>query len=89
MQHYILDVHIADGYYVNYGDADAKDAPQPERVYRIGTGVGDNELQAFGAFNMPTVAAANVGEAESLTHVMPDMLVAASPSSSPTRLKGA
>ena len=54
MAHYIADVHIAHDYYVNYGDAHAKDGPSPELIYRIGTGVGDKVLEKFGAFYTAT-----------------------------------
>lgn len=50
MGHYIVDVHIADRFYVNYGDAHAEDAPTPELMYRFGIATADDALEAFGAF---------------------------------------
>lgn len=53
MMHYIADVHIAGRYSVNYGDASAFAGAPGELAYLIGTGAGDAELAAFGAFTMP------------------------------------
>jgi hypothetical protein len=53
MAHFIADVHIADDYYVNYADARAKSGPPPDLLYRMGTGVQDQALAAFGAFLSP------------------------------------
>jgi Heparinase II/III-like protein len=50
MGHYIVDVHIADHYYVNYGDAHAKLDHPPELLYRFGAAVQDPVLAGFGAF---------------------------------------
>jgi hypothetical protein len=51
MEHYILDAHIAGSYYVNYGDASPQETVSGELLFRIGTGVNDEALTAFGAFN--------------------------------------
>ena len=77
MEHYIADIHIANDYYVNYGDAGVKEGPSPELAYRIGSGVGDKVLQAFGAFYMPSIVAVSSGEEDSLVRVMPNILSAA------------
>jgi hypothetical protein len=50
MSHYIVDVHIADDYYVNYGDAKAKFRSPPGLSYRMGVAFGDKALEEFGAF---------------------------------------
>jgi len=51
MGQYIADVHIAKNLYVNYGDAHADSAPEPEMVYRYGKACGDAGLAEFGAFD--------------------------------------
>jgi hypothetical protein len=76
MEHYIADIHIANDYYVNYGDAGVKEGPSPELTYRIGSGVGDKVLQACGAFYMPSIVAASSGEEDSLVRVVPNILSA-------------
>ena len=47
---YITDVHIANSYYVNYGDAHLTAAPEPELAYRFGRATGDETLAEMGAF---------------------------------------
>ena len=54
-----------------------KEGPSPELSYRIGSGVGDKVLQAFGAFYMPSTVAASSGEEDSLVRVTPNILSAA------------
>jgi hypothetical protein len=51
MLHYIVDVHIAGPYFVNYGDAPSKIDVNGEFLYRVGTADGDRTLAAFGALN--------------------------------------
>ena len=53
MMHYIQDVHIADHFSVNYGDASARAGTPGELAYIIGSATGDKALQDFGAFYMP------------------------------------
>ena len=51
MMHYILDVHVADHYYFDYGDAHAdRGGHPPETAYRMGIATGDKALVEFGAF---------------------------------------
>lgn len=50
MGHYIVDVHIAGRFYVNYGDAHAEDSPTPELLYRFGTATRDEALSQFGVY---------------------------------------
>lgn len=50
MGHYIVDVHIANRFYVNYGDAHAEDTPTPELMYRFGNAIRDETLASFGVF---------------------------------------
>ena len=50
MGHYIAAVHLAGNQYVNYGDAHADAAPEPELVFRFGRATNDDTLAAFGAF---------------------------------------
>jgi hypothetical protein len=49
MLHYIVDVHIAGPWFVNYGDAPPKMNVFGENLYRIGATVGDEILRDFGA----------------------------------------
>ena len=77
MEHYIVDVHIANRYYVNYGDAHANAAPTPELAYRIGAGVGDKSLEEFGAFLMPPDATVGSGGLGRLSRAIPDILSSA------------
>ena len=55
MMHFIADVHIADHFSVNYGDASARAGTPGEMGYIIGAATGDKALQEFGAFYMPPV----------------------------------
>ena len=50
MGRFILNVHIANDDYVDYGDVHGKAAPSGDLLYRFGKAVHDPELQAFGAF---------------------------------------
>jgi hypothetical protein len=47
---YIYKVHIAGDWYVNFADAPAKVKPDGSLLYRYGKATGDQDLQAFGAF---------------------------------------
>jgi hypothetical protein len=49
MGHYICNVHIAENWYVNYGDAHPHDVPSPDLAYRFGRATGDAMLAEFGA----------------------------------------
>jgi hypothetical protein len=53
MGHYVLDVHVAGDWFVNYGDAHAKVHHSPPLLHRFGRATGDGELAAFGAFRAP------------------------------------
>jgi hypothetical protein len=53
MGHYVLDVHVAGDWYVNYGDAHAQVHHSPPLLHRFGRATGDGELAAFGAFRAP------------------------------------
>ena len=50
MGHFIVDLHIANNLYVNFGDAHVEAAPEPELLYGFGKATGDTVLQDFGAF---------------------------------------
>ncbi|MGC9467687.1 MAG: heparinase II/III domain-containing protein [Anaerolineae bacterium] len=52
MGSYIYRVHIHDDYYVNFADASAINRPPGSLVFRYGQAVGDEEMQAFGAWLM-------------------------------------
>lgn len=75
MEHYIADVHIADDYYVNYGDAHAKGGPPPGLVFRFGLGVNDKALEAFGAFIAAQKGEKSLGPG-SISRSLPDILSA-------------
>jgi Heparinase II/III-like protein len=51
MFRYIANVHINGSWFVDYGDAPPKMGENGEFVYRIGEGIGDTTLEAYGAFN--------------------------------------
>jgi hypothetical protein len=53
MGHYVLDVHVAGDWFVNYGDAHARVHHSPPLLHRFGRATGDAELAAFGAFRAP------------------------------------
>ena len=50
MGRFILNVHIANDDYVDYGDVHGKAAPSGDVLYRFGKAVHDEQLQAFGAY---------------------------------------
>ncbi len=50
MGRFILNVHIANDDYVDYGDVHGKAAPSGDVLYRFGKAVHDPQLEAFGAF---------------------------------------
>ena len=75
MGHYIADVHIADDYYVNYGDAHAKGNPPPGLVFRFGSGVEDKVLEAFGASIAAQEGEKSLGPG-SISRALPDILSA-------------
>ncbi|KQV42624.1 heparinase II/III family protein [Massilia sp. Root335] len=53
MGHYVLDVHVAGDWFVNYGDAHARVHHSPPLLHRFGRATGDGGLAAFGAFRAP------------------------------------
>ena len=73
MGHYITDVHIADHYYVNYGDAHSKGGHSPELLYRFGEAVGDPVLEKFGAFSAVGQGVKPSGQGR-LAREIPDIL---------------
>jgi hypothetical protein len=82
MVQYIADVHIADGDYVNYGDAHVKAGPSPELVYRLGSAVRDTVLEEFGAFNIPqSMTRSNFSRP--LGRAIPNMMIVGKARSSP------
>jgi hypothetical protein len=50
MGRFILNVHIANDDYLDYGDVHGKAAPSGDVLYRFGKAVHDEQLQAFGAY---------------------------------------
>jgi len=50
MGRYVLDVHVAGDWFVNYGDAHAQLHHSPPLLHRFGRATGDADLAAFGAF---------------------------------------
>jgi hypothetical protein len=78
MLHYIVDVHIAGPWFVNYGDAPPKMDVYGENLYRIGAAVGDTTMRDFGALN---TAAAGVRDGVftegqgRLARAIPDLLI--------------
>jgi hypothetical protein len=63
MGRYVVSVHIANDYYVNFGDANPKEHPPGDLIYRYGNAVGDRQLAAFGAYraNLLGMAATGAG----------------------------
>jgi hypothetical protein len=82
MVQYIADVHIADGDYVNYGDAHVKAGPSPELVYRLGSTVNDTVLEEFGAFNIPS-SMTKSRFARPLSRAIPNMMIVGKARTSP------
>jgi len=78
MLHYIVDVHIAGPWFVNYGDAPPKIEVYGENLYRIGAAVGDITMRDFGALNT-TVTGVRDGvfteEQGRLARAIPDLLI--------------
>jgi len=54
MGRYVLDVHVAGDWFVNYGDAHARLRHSPPLLHRFGRATGDTDLAAFGAFRAET-----------------------------------
>jgi len=50
MARYILNAHICDDNYIDYGDAHVHAGPDGDLLYRYGKAVHDAQLAAFGAF---------------------------------------
>jgi len=48
---YIYKAHIADGWYINFADAAAKQSVNGSLIWRYGKRIGDGPMMAFGAFN--------------------------------------
>lgn len=70
--HYIVDVHIAGRYFVNYGDAHVTDSPEPDLMYRFGKATDDSTLQAFGAY--AGVTSGLTGDASTVEHTLNGLL---------------
>lgn len=85
MGRYIVDVHIADDYYVNYGDAQAKGGAPPELIYLFGSGTEDKVLEAFGAFSFHAQhdAVSTNNGAGHLARELPDVMRATEIESAP------
>lgn len=56
-ERYIADVHINGPWFVDYGDAPPKMDENGEFIYRIGTAIGDETLEKYGALNASADAA--------------------------------
>jgi hypothetical protein len=79
---YIADVHIADGDFVNYGDAHIKAHPSPELLYRLGDDLKIDVVKEFGAFGIPpSITKANF--TRPLSRAVPNMLAVAKARTSP------
>lgn len=79
MLHYIVDVHIAGPWFVNYGDAPPKMEVYGENLYRIGTVIGDRSLRDFGALNSTAAGVCDGVFTEGqgrLARAIPDLLIA-------------
>ncbi len=63
MGRYILAAHVAGDDYTNYGDAHVHANPPGELVYRFGKSVGDQQLEAFGAWCAARSGLTATGEA--------------------------
>ena len=50
MGRYIVNAHIAEDNYIDYGDAHVHAGPEGDLLYRFGKAVHDEQLQAFGAY---------------------------------------
>lgn len=50
MARYILNAHITDDAYIDYGDAHVHAGPEGSLLYRYGKAVHDDELKGFGAY---------------------------------------
>lgn len=50
MARYILNAHIAEDSYIDYGDAHVHAGPEGDLLYRYGKAVHDDQLAAFGAY---------------------------------------
>ena len=50
MARYILNAHIAEDSYIDYGDAHVHAGPEGDLLYRYGKAVHDEQLAAFGAY---------------------------------------
>ena len=76
MGHYVVDVHVAGDWYVNYGDAHARVNHPPQLLYRFGKATGDRDLMAYGAFRAPPAGMSPSGQGR-LARDIPDVLNAA------------
>ncbi|MGD0740020.1 MAG: heparinase II/III family protein [Terracidiphilus sp.] len=79
MLHYIVDVHIAGPFFVNYGDAPSKMDVYGENLFRIGAMVGDKILRDFGALNTTVAGVQNGVLTEGqgrLARSIPDIFIA-------------
>jgi hypothetical protein len=73
MGQYIANVHIADDYYVNFGDASPTETPPGELIYQFGKSAQDARLAQFGAFlsNKNGISSAGAELAKALRVVNP------------------
>jgi hypothetical protein len=70
---YIHAVHIADRWYVNFGDASARGGGNGALVYRFGARINDEQTKAFGAWLQGARAEPNPARAASLGRVLPEL----------------
>ncbi|MCS0631078.1 heparinase II/III-family protein [Telluria mixta] len=84
MGHYVLDVHVAGDWYVNYGDAHAKVHHSPPLLHRFGRATGDADLAAFGAFRA-SARGVNLSDQGRLARDVADVLEVARMRATPGR----
>lgn len=86
MGRYILNAHICDDNYIDYGDAHVHAGPDGDLLYRYGKAVHDEQLAAFGAYYAARRGLTSTGEnAEehgplrlpSMSRALPEVLGAA------------
>jgi hypothetical protein len=63
MARYIANVHIANDFYVDFGDAHPREDPPGDLIYRYGNAIGDPQFAAFGAYCANRSGVAATGKA--------------------------
>jgi len=84
MGRYVMDVHVAGDWYVNYGDAHAIVRHSPQLLYRFGKATADRDLMAYGALRAPASGIALSGQGR-LARDIPDVLLTAAMRTQPRR----